>query len=196
MELSNPFNALQTYEETAIINSEIFITVYQAPATPRGKKRRALSSPKKMITPTPINTPKSMLLKAKILIERVIKEKTDHVNKVNLESTILDLQIALGQKPRSNDVNIKTANASSQDTNIQIALLQKQVTNIKANMAKKINQILKVISQKKTPTYAKIALKNLPIPQIVIIKKPARQPSQAGNPTTVQKKPAEKPREK
>src|SRR6266498_4441034 len=86
---------------------------------------------------------------------------------------------------------------SGQDTNIQIALLQKQVTDIEVNMAKKMNQVLEVISQKKTPTYAEIALKNLPIPQVVITKKPANQPtSQAGNPTTVQKKPAEKPREK
>ncbi len=44
-----------------------------------------------MITPTLINTPKSILLKAKILIERVIKKETDYVNKVNLESAILDL---------------------------------------------------------------------------------------------------------
>ncbi len=64
-------------------------------------------------------------------------------------------------------------------------------------MAKKMNQVLEVISQKKTPTYAEIALKNLPIPQVVIIKKPASQlTSQVGNPTTVQKKPAEKSREK
>ena len=63
-----------------------------------------------------------MFLKAKTLIERAMKEETDHANKVNLESTILDLQIALGQKPRSNDVNIKTANTFSQDINIQIAL--------------------------------------------------------------------------
>src|SRR6266498_4663994 len=85
---------------------------------------------------------------------------------------------------------------SGQDTNIQIALFQKQVTNIEINIIKKINQVLEVISQKKTSIYAEIALKNLPVPQVVIIKKPARQPSQAGNPTTVQKKPAEKPREK
>ncbi len=32
-----------------------------------------------------------MLLKAKTLIERVMKEETDHVNKVNLELAILDL---------------------------------------------------------------------------------------------------------
>ena len=64
-------------------------------------------------------------------------------------------------------------------------------------MAKKMNQVLKIISQKKTPTYAEIASKNLPIPQVVITKKPASQlTSQAGNPTTVQKKSAEKPREK
>ncbi len=49
-----------------------------------------------MVISTLINTLRSMLLKAKILIERVIKEETDHVNKVNLESAILDLQIALG----------------------------------------------------------------------------------------------------
>ena len=49
-----------------------------------------------MLIPTLINTPKSMLLKAKALIERVMKEETDYVNKVNLESSILDLQIALG----------------------------------------------------------------------------------------------------
>src|SRR6266545_618863 len=82
---------------------------------------------------------------------------------------------------------------SGQDTNIQIALLQKQITNIKANMAKKINQVLEVISQKKTPTYAEIASKNLPIPQIIITKKSTNQrisqltsqlTGQADNPTT------------
>jgi len=96
MELSNPFNALQTYEETVIVNSETSITLYQAPVIPKGRKRRALSSPEKMFTPTPINTPKSMLLKAKALIERAMKEEIDHVNRVNLELAILDLQIALG----------------------------------------------------------------------------------------------------
>ncbi len=79
-----------------MIDSETPMTVYQAPATLRGKKRRALFSPEKIIIPTPINTPKSMLLKAKILIERAIKEEIDYVNKVNLESVILDLQIILG----------------------------------------------------------------------------------------------------
>ena len=96
MELLNLFNALQTYEETAIINSETSIKIYQAPATLRGKKRRALSSSEKITTSTLINTSKSMLLKAKALIERAMKEETDYVNKVNLELAILDLQIALG----------------------------------------------------------------------------------------------------
>ncbi len=64
-------------------------------------------------------------------------------------------------------------------------------------MIKKMNQVFKVISQKKTPSYAEIVSKNLPIPQVVITKKPASQlTSQASNPTTIQKKPAEKPREK
>ncbi len=40
-------------------------------------------------------------------------------------------------------------------------------------MAKKINQVLEVIAQKKTPIYAEIVLKNLPISQVVITKKPA-----------------------
>src|SRR6266498_5753610 len=105
MELSNLFNALRTYEETAMIDSETFMKVYQAPATPRGKKRRALSSPEKMVISTPINTPRSMLLNAKIMIERAMKEETDHANKANLESVILDLQIVLGQKSRTKDVN-------------------------------------------------------------------------------------------
>ncbi len=56
-----------------------------------------------MITPTPINTPKSILLKAKTLIKRAIKEKIDHANKINLNLAILNLQITLSQKPRSND---------------------------------------------------------------------------------------------
>ena len=64
---------------------------------------------------------------------------------------------------------------SGQNTNIQIALLQKQVTDIEVNMAKKMNQVLEVISQKKTPTYAEIVSKNLPVPQVVIIKKPTSQ---------------------
>src|SRR6266536_4525735 len=103
MELLNLFNALQTYEETAMINSEISITIYQAPATPKGKKRRALSSSEKMVIPTLINILKSIILKAKTLIKRIIKKKTDYINKVNLESTILDLQITLDQKPRTKD---------------------------------------------------------------------------------------------
>ncbi len=91
MELSNLFNALQTYEKTAIINLEISITLYQAPATLKGRKRRALFSPEKRLTSTPIHTLKSMLLKAKALIERAMKEETDYANKINLESVILDL---------------------------------------------------------------------------------------------------------
>ncbi len=64
---------------------------------------------------------------------------------------------------------------SDQNTNIQIALLQKQVTNIKVNITKKMNQVLEVISQKKTPIYVKIASKNLLVPQVVITKKPTSQ---------------------
>jgi len=79
-----------------MVDSEISITLYQAPATLKGRKRRALSSFKKIFTSTPINTPKSILLKTKTLIERAMKEETDHTNKINLKSTILDLQIALG----------------------------------------------------------------------------------------------------
>ena len=99
MEFLNPFGALQGYKEV-ITDSEISMIVHQGSTTSKGKKRRALSSPEKRNTPTPTITPKSMLLRAKTLIERAIREETDHANKVNLESAILDLQIALGQKPR------------------------------------------------------------------------------------------------
>ena len=78
-----------------MIDSEISMTVYQAPVTPREKKRRALSSFKKMVTSTLINISKSMLLKAKTVIKRVMKKEIDYVNKVNLELVILDLQITL-----------------------------------------------------------------------------------------------------
>ncbi len=44
-----------------------------------------------MGTPILIYTPKNILLKAKILIKRVMKEKTDYVNKINLDLVILDL---------------------------------------------------------------------------------------------------------
>ncbi len=74
-----------------MVDSEISMTLYQAPTTLKGRKRRALFSLKKMLISTPINTPKSILLKAKALIKRVMKEETDHVNKVNLESAILNL---------------------------------------------------------------------------------------------------------
>ncbi len=125
MELSNPFNALQTYEETAMVDLEISRTLYQAPATPKGRKRRALSSPEKMLTPTPINTPKSMLLKAKALIERAMKEETDHANKVNLESAILDLQIALGQKPRT--IKVTSPEIQIEDLSEEKQFLRKKV---------------------------------------------------------------------
>src|SRR6266498_5739144 len=112
IELSNLFNALRTYEETAMINSETSIKIYQAPATPRRKKRKALSSPEKIITPTPINTPRSMLLKAKTLIKKTMKEETDHTNKTNLKSAILNLQIALDQKPKTKNINISNQNTN------------------------------------------------------------------------------------
>ncbi len=91
MEFLNPFNALHTYEKTVIINSEISITLYQAPAILKGRKHRALSSSKKIFISTPINTLKSIFLKAKTLIKRAIKEETGHINKINLKSAILDL---------------------------------------------------------------------------------------------------------
>ncbi len=40
---------------------------------------------------------------------------------------------------------VQEKSESEQNTNIQIALFQKQVTDIEVNMAKKMNQVLKVI---------------------------------------------------
>ncbi len=138
MEFLNPFNALQTYEETAMVDSETSITLYQAPATLKGRKRRALSSPEKMLTPTPINTPKSMLLKAKALIERAMKEETDHANKVNLESAILDLQIALGQKSSPED---QIEDLSEEEQFLRKKVMQKSIKPVHQTKDQKLSLV-------------------------------------------------------
>src|SRR6266536_4494016 len=138
----------------------------------------------------------------KNLLQEICKDKNEEIEQLQIQ---ILLQII--KKVQKNQLigKLQEKAKSDQDTNIQIALLQKQVTNIETNIAKKINQVLEGISQKKTPIYAEIASKNLPVPQIIITKKPTSQrinqltsqlTSQIGNPTTVQKKPAEKPREK
>src|SRR6266498_500618 len=140
------------------------------------------------------------------LVKNLLKEICEDENE---ETRQLQIQILLQivKKVQKNQPigKLQKKAESGQDTNIQIALLQKQITNIEANMAKKMNQVLEVISQKKTPTYAEIASKNLPVPQVVITKKPTNHrisqltsqlTDQTSNPTTVQKKPGEKPREK
>ncbi len=130
----------------------------------------------------------------KNLLQEICKDENEETDQLQIKILLQIIKKVQKNQPIG---KVQKKSKSEQDTNIQIDLLQKQVTDIKANMAKKINQVLEVISQKKTPTYAEIASKNLPIPQVVITKKPASQlTSQAGNPTTVQEKPAEKPREK
>src|SRR6266536_2758215 len=130
----------------------------------------------------------------KNLLQEISKDENEETDQLQIEILLQMIKKIQKNQPIG---KLQEKSKSGEDTNIQIVLLQKQITNIKANIAKKINQVLKIISQKKTPTYAEIASKNLPIPQIVITKKPANQlTSQAGNPTTVQKKPAEKSREK
>src|SRR6266498_4211477 len=122
----------------------------------------------------------------KNLLQEIYKNKNEETDQLQIEILLQMVKKAQKNQPIG---KIQEKSESGQDTNIQIALLQKQVTDIEANMAKKMNQVLEVISQKKTPTYAEIASKNLPIPQVVITKKPASQlTSQAGNPATVQKK--------
>src|SRR6266536_1034586 len=144
MEFLNPFNALQTYEETAIINSETSITLYQAPATPKGRKRRALSSFEKILTPTPINTPKSMLLKAKALIKRVIKEETDYVNKVNLKSAILDLQIALGKK---HSPKIQIEDLSEEEQFLRKKTIQKSTKPVHQTKDQKLSLVKNLLQE-------------------------------------------------
>src|SRR6266511_6189513 len=108
----------------------------------------------------------------KNLLQEICKDE-------NEETGLLQIQILLQmvEKVQKNQPigKLQEKAESGQDTNIQIAILQKQVKNIEANMAKKMNQILEAISQKKTPTYAEIASKNLPVPQVVITKKQTSQ---------------------
>src|SRR6266496_5648197 len=151
----------------------------------------------------PVHQTKNQKLSlVKNLLQEICKDENEEIEQLQIQ-----ILLQMVEKVQKNQLigKLQEKAESGQDTNIQIALLQKQVTNIEANMAKKINQVLEVISQKKTPTYAEIASKNLPVPQVVITKKPTSQrisqltsqlTGQAGNPTTVQKKPAEKPREK
>src|SRR6266536_6048297 len=136
------------------------------------------------------------------LLQEICKDENEETDQLQIQILLQMVEKVQKNRPIG---KLQEKAESGQDTNIQIALLQKQVTNIEANMTKKINQVLEVISQKKTPTYAEMASKNLPVPQVVITKKPTSQrisqltsqlTNQAGNPTTVQKKPAEKSREK
>src|SRR6266498_3921971 len=135
----------------------------------------------------------------KNLLQEICKDENEETEQLQIQILLQIIKKVQKNQPIG---KLQEKAKSGQNTNIQIALLQKQITNIKANIAKKINQVLEIISQKKTPTYAKITSKNLPIPQVVITKKPTSQrisqltnqlTGQPGNPTTVQKKPAEKP---
>ncbi len=106
----------------------------------------------------------------KNLLQEICKDKNEEIDQLQIEILLQIVEKAQKNQPIE---KVQEKSESDQDTNIQIALLQKQITDIEANMAKKINQILEVISQKKTPLYAEIALKNLLIPQVVITRKPA-----------------------
>ncbi len=105
----------------------------------------------------------------KNLLQEICKDENEETGQLQIKILFQMVEKVQENQPIG---KLEEKSESGQDTNIQIALLQKQVTDIEANMAKKIDQVLKVISQKKTPTYVEIASKNLPIPQIVITKKP------------------------
>src|SRR6266536_2442585 len=86
------------------------------------------------------------------LVKNLLQEicKNENEEKEQLQIQIL-LQIIKKMQKNQPIGKLQEKTKSDQDTNIQIALLQKQVTNIKTNMAKKINQVLEGISQKKRP---------------------------------------------
>src|SRR6266487_5201342 len=104
----------------------------------------------------------------KNLLQEICKDKNEETEQLQIQ---ILLQIVKKIQKNQPIGKLQEKAKSGQDTNIQIALLQKQVTNIEANMAKKINQVLEIISQKKTPIYVEIVSKNLSIPQVVITKK-------------------------
>src|SRR6266498_3319712 len=98
------------------------------------------------------------LLLVKNLLQEIYKDE-------NEKTKLLQIQILLQiiKKVQKNQEigKLQEKAESNQDINIEIALLQKQITNIEANMTKKMNQVLKIISQKKTSIYAEITSKNL-----------------------------------
>src|SRR6266511_2436300 len=108
----------------------------------------------------------------KNLLQEICKDENEETEQLQIQILLQMVKKIQKNQPIG---KLQEKAESDQDTNIQIALLQKQVTNIEANMAKKINQVLEIISQKKTPIYVKIASKNLLVPQVVITKKPTSQ---------------------
>src|SRR6266487_1499613 len=108
-------------------------------------------------TTKPIHQTKDQKLSlVKNLLQEIYKDKNEKTGQLQIQILLQIIKKIQKNQPIG---KLQKKAESDQDTNIQIALLQKQITNIKANMIKKINQILEVISQKKTPTYAKIVLK-------------------------------------
>src|SRR6266511_5254915 len=97
----------------------------------------------------------------KNLLQEICKDENEETKQLQIQ-----ILLQMVEKVQKNQLIGKLQEKAEfgQDINIQIALLQKQVINIEVNMAKKMNQVLEVISQKKTPIYAEIASKSLPIP--------------------------------
>src|SRR6266536_3044755 len=84
----------------------------------------------------------------KNLLQEICKDENEKIEQLQIQILLQIVEKVQKNQPIG---KLQKKAESDQDTNIQIALLQKQVTNIEANMAKKINQVLEVISQKKTP---------------------------------------------
>src|SRR6266511_5617552 len=83
----------------------------------------------------------------KNLLHEICKDKNEETEQLQIQILLQIIKKIQKNQPIG---KLQKKAESDQDTNIQIALLQKQITNIKTNMAKKMNQILEVISQKKT----------------------------------------------
>ncbi len=82
----------------------------------------------------------------KNLLQDIYKDENEEIGQLQIQILLQMVEKVQKNQPIG---KLQEKAESGQDPNIQMALLQKQVTNIKANMAKKMNQVLEDISQKK-----------------------------------------------
>src|SRR6266498_4928854 len=78
----------------------------------------------------------------KNLLQEICKDENEEIGQLQIKILLKMVEKVQKNQPIG---KVQEKSESEQNTNIQIALFQKQVTDIEVNMAKKMNQVLKVI---------------------------------------------------